>query len=233
MELIKLPNINNLNQVNNVSSNLKANNLENLKETIAKHPTDKVDIEKTTNSSDFLSTMSINISKVANLQKLQSTISSQLEITSEIVKTTNSAVNSNHVQLDDKQPEIQNLLNNFNKLSEGFKPEFSDETGMFFDGRVGSKPLSSGEIYDAVSKQSERLSQFNQQISSKINSLVSNTQDTIATERTKVETKVEFKNIDYAKESAQFDSSTLGNIKGGVLPSQANAFPLHSEQLLA
>jgi len=233
MELTQLNNTANLNQINNVKNSLRTNNLENEKETVAKHPSDKVDIEKTTNSSGFLSTMSTNISKVASLQKMQSTISSQLEITTEIVKTTNSAVNSSRIQLDDKQPEIQSLLNNFNKLSEGFKPEFSDETGIFFDGRVGSKPLSTGEIYDAVSKQSERLSQFSQQISSEINSLVSNTQDTISTERTKVETKFEFKNIDYAKESAQFNASTLESVKGGILPSQANGFPLHSEKLLA
>ena len=233
MELAQLNNSITSNQISNVHNGLRTNNLENEKESVAKHPSDKVDIEKTASSSSFLSTMSTNISKVANLQKMQSTITSQLEITTEIVKTTNSAANSNHIQLDDKQPVIENLLNNFNKLSKGFIPEFSDKTGIFFDGQVGSKPLSTGEIYDAVSKQNERLSQFNQQISSEIYTLVSNTQDTISTEKTKVETKVEFKNIDYAKESAQFSAATLESVKGGILPSQANAFPLRSEGLLA
>ncbi len=233
MELTQLSNINNLNQVNNIKSSFETNNLENIKESVEKYPSDKVSIDDTTNSSGFLPTMSTNITKIANLQRMQSTISSQLEITSEVVKTTNSAVNSTSIKLDDKQPEIKSLLDSFNQLSEGFKPEFSDKTGIFFDGQIGSKPLSSHEIYDAVVKQSERLSQFSQQVSSEIKSLVSDTKDAITSERTTVETKVEFKNIDYAKESAQFNASTLESVRGGILPSQANAFPLHSEKLLA
>ena len=122
----------------------------------------------------------------------------------------------------------------FNKLSEGINTtEISDQEGIFFDGQVGSRPLSASEIHDAINQQKERLSQFNKRIEGQIESAISDTKAHIEIEKSTVETKVEFKNIDYAKESAQFNASTLESVKGGILPSQANAFPLHSERLLA
>jgi len=234
MELTQLNNNTNLNQITDIKNSLRTNNLENTKGVSDKYPSDNVDLSNSRRSSSFLSNITSNISKVASLQKAQSTISNQLEITSEIVKTTQSASNSSSTELDDKQPDIKILLDSFNKLSEGFtRPEISNETGIYFDGQLGSKPLSSHEILDASEQQRERLSEYHQAVSNEIKSLVNDTRKTIDTEKTTVETKVEFKNIDYAKESAQFNSSTLGNIRGGVLPSQANAFPLHSEKLLA
>jgi len=234
MELSQINSMNHINQLSDTQKSFQVNDLQNTKEVIEKYPSDKIEIQEQNSSSSFLSNISTNINKIVDLQKKQSLISNQLEITSQLVTTTNSALNSNKIQLDDKQPEIKNLLDSFNKIAESFeRPEISDEVGIYFDGQLGSKPLSSNEILDAVSQQRERLSQFNQQIASEVKSLVSNTKETIATEKTTVETKVEFKNIDYAKESAQFDSSTLNSVKGGILPSQANAFPLHSEKLLA
>jgi len=234
MELSQINSMNHISQLSDTQKSFQVNDLQNTKEVIEKYPSDKIEIQEQNSSSSFLSNISTNINKIVDLQKKQSLISNQLEITSQLVTTTNSALNSNKIQLDDKQPEIKNLLDSFNKIAESFeRPEISDEVGIYFDGQLGSKPLSSNEILDAVSQQRERLSQFNQQIASEVKSLVSNTKETIATEKTTVETKVEFKNIDYAKESAQFDSSTLNSVKGGILPSQANAFPLHSEKLLA
>jgi len=234
MELSQINSMNHISQLSDTQKSFQVNDLQNTKEVIEKYPSDKIEIQEQNSSSSFLSNISTNINKIVDLQKKQSLISNQLEITSQLVTTTNSALNSNKIQLDDKEPEIKNLLDSFNKIAESFeRPEISDEVGIYFDGQLGSKPLSSNEILDAVSQQRERLSQFNQQIASEVKSLVSNTKETIATEKTTVETKVEFKNIDYAKESAQFDSSTLNSVKGGILPSQANAFPLHSEKLLA
>ena len=235
MELTQLNNNINLNPVNNVNNSFRTNNLENkIPEVTEKHTLDKFDTTNISNSSNFLNNISSNISKVANLQKSQSMISNQLEITNEIVKTTQSANVSTLIQLDDKQPEIKKLLENFNQLSDGFeRPEVSDVVGIYFDGQLGSKPLSSDEILDASAQQRERLVKYHEAVSNEISSLVLDTKKSFELEKTTIETKVEFKNIDYAKESAQFNASTLESIKGGILPSQANAFPLHSEGLLA
>jgi len=48
-----------------------------------------------------------------------------------------------------------------------------------------------------------------------------------------VETKFEFKSVDFEKESLEFSSDSINNFKGEIIPSQANALPIHSEQLLA
>lgn len=234
MELTQLNNSVNLNHVDDVKNSFRTNDLANEKEITNKYPTDKVETFQKSNSSNFLTSISSNINRITDLQKNQSLISNQLEITSKLVTTTTSVQNSTSMTLDDKQSEIQNLLKEFNKLSDGFeRPTISDEEGIYFDGQLGSKPLSASQILDAVSQQKERLSHFNEQLTNEVKSLVSNTKETISSEKTVLETKVEFKNIDYEKESAQFNASTLESVKGGILPSQANAFPPHSEKLLA
>ncbi|MGB5867304.1 MAG: hypothetical protein WBG69_05460, partial [Arcobacteraceae bacterium] len=105
--------------------------------------------------------------------------------------------------------------------------------GIFFDGVMGAKPLSSNEIMDSVAEQNQKLTQKYVQVNEQIASLVSNTQESIKVEKVTFESKVEFKNIDYNQESSQFSADTLNSVKGGIIPSQANAFPLHSEKLLA
>jgi len=235
MELTQIQNVSNMNQVNDVKNNSKTNNLQNIKEVIEKYPSDKIDIEKAnSSSSNFLSNVSSNVGKIADLQKQQSAISNQLEITTEVIKTTQAAENSNTVKLDDKQPKIKNLLDNFNKLSESStRIEISDKPGIYFDGQVGARPLSSKEIHDAIQENKERLSSVQQSISNEIDAVVLDNKNTLETEKTTTQTKVEFKKIDFEKESLQFNSSSINNFKGEVLPSQANAFPPHSEKLLA
>lgn len=234
MELMQINSANAINQINDINKNSRPTSLQNINEVAQKSSSDKVEIESTKSSKNFLSNVSSNLMKVADLQKQQSSISNQLEITSEIVKITEATVNSNVVKLDDKQPEIKNLLDNFNKLSENSKrTEISDKPGIYFDGQVGARPLSSKEIHDAIESNRERLEAVNQTISNEIKDVVSDTKDTLKTERTTIETKVEFKKIDFEKESSQFNSQSVNNFRGDVIPSQANAYPTHSESLLA
>jgi hypothetical protein len=237
MELTQLNSVNNSkNHLNSLSDpmNLKTNSLASRQNVVERYPTDKVDISKANNSSDFVNNISSSIDNLVDLQKRQSTISNQLEITTNIVQTTNTAVNSQSIKLDDKQPEIKNLLDNFNTLSKSqIKSEDLDKAGIFFDGIVGAKPLSSKELIEAVEQQRVRLTQNRSEIDSQIKSVVSHAQNTIKEETTKIENKVEFKKVDYAQESAQFNGSTLNSLKGEMLPTQANAFPIHSTQLLA
>jgi len=231
MELTQLTNINSIQHSYEVNKNSQPNNSLNIKEIPEQKHSDK--IERSIGS-DFLSSISSNIVKVANLQKQHSSISTQLEITNEIVKTVDVAVNSSKIQLDDKQPEINTLLNSFNKISKTSKiPEISDKPGIYFDGQVGAKPISSQEIYEDVQEKQERLSSIQQSISKEIESTSNNIKESISIEKTMVETKFEFKNVDFEKESLEFSSDSITNFKGEILSSQANALPLHSEQLLA
>lgn len=237
MELTQISNMNNLNYVNDKKDGLKTNALISSKEVENKNTlnSDKVDVNLQNSSKNgFVNNIASSINKLASLQKTQSNISNQLEITTEIVKTTSGAVNSQSIRLDDKQPEIKNLLDNFNGLSKSSQlTEGFDEEGIFFDGILGSKPLSAGEILQAVANQQEKLKVVQEKIGAEIESVISETKQSFEVEKTKVETKVEFKNIDFGKESAQFDSSTLSSIKDGIIPSQANASTANSVNLLA
>jgi hypothetical protein len=231
---MEITQLNTINYSDNFSSNntsIKNNDIQNI---IKNYPEDKIEIEQDIKPSNLLENISSSTSQLANLQKLQSNLSTQLELTSEIVKTTTLASNSSSEKLDDKQPIIKKHMDDFNLLSDRFqKPEISDEIGIYFDGKVGSKPLNSHQILDATAEQNERLHKYQQDISKEIDLVVEQHKNTIESEETTVNFKVEFKTTDYSKISEQFNSSSLQNIEGNLLDSQANAFPLHSEKLLA
>jgi len=232
MELTQLNTVNNFTNISKIAGNQESSKLDNVQNETKKIKPDTIEIalqDKSNNS--FVNDISLNINKIANLQQTQSTISNQMEITTKIVQITNTASQSPNINLDDKQPQIQDLLNTYNIVAS--KYEDFEKEGIFFDGKIGSKPLGAEAILDSVSKQNDKLQQKSLAINAEISALVSNTQETIKTEKNTVETKVEFKNIDFEKESAQFSANTLNSVKGGVIPSQANGSPLHSERLLA
>lgn len=230
MNITPLSKINNIDAMNENKSNIIVKDIQKVNDLSNVDSTEKIDISaKTFHNNNFINKISSNIDKLAQLQKTQSSISNQLEITTNIVEVTNFANNSMTIQLDDKQPQIKELLDNYNIISK--QNEDFDLEGIFFDGVVGSKPLSAQEILDAVSQQNTKLKQHQNNVNSEIQSLVQQTKQSIQHERT--ETKVEFKNIDFEKESILFDANTLNNVQGGIIPSQANGFPIHSEKLLA
>ena len=221
--------LNNINIFNTsskvVSDNQKVTNIANI---ASNEKSDLSTIDKLTNTS-FLNNISSNINKIAQYQKVESSISNQLEITTKIVEIINFANQSQIKKLDDKQPQIKNLIDNYNTISKN--TEGSDLEGIFFDGVLGSKPLSPQEILDAVKQQNKILNQLQSNIQDEKQLLIQDTKNAIQNQKT--ETKVEFKSIDFGKESIQFDASSLNRFEGEIVTSQANGFPFHSEKLLA
>jgi len=237
MELTQINNANNVDYLNKKEDNLNTQSLISNKKVDNNDSVNFDTVELTLSKSsdnNFINKISSTLNKVAALQQTQSNISNQLEITSKIVKITSSASNSSTTTLDDQQPEIKNLLDTYNNLSQNSNStEGFDEEGIFFDGILGSKPLSSQQILEAVENQRSKLYTKQESVNSDISALVSDAKQTIETEKIKVETKIEFKNIDFEKESTQFNSSTLSSIKEGIIPSQANAKTSTSIELLA
>jgi len=228
MELTQLNSANNFMNTSKITNNQELSKVNNVQSETKKIKPDTVEIALENKSkSSFVNDISFNINKISQLQKTQSAISNQIEITTKIVQVTNTAIQSSNIKLDDKQPQIQDLLNTYNIIASD-NEDFEKE-GIFFDGRIGSKPLSASKIFDALTKQNDKLQQKSLAVNAEINTIVANTQETINS----VKTSIEFKNIDFEKESLQFNASTINNIKGGVVPSQANALPLNSERLLA
>lgn len=232
MKLTQLNAVNNFTNMNKITNSSESSKVTNAQDLSKKVNSDIVDVSLQNKSNNsFVNNISSNITQIAQLQKMQSNISNQLEISTKIVHITKQTAEASQIKLDEKQPQINELLTKYNLIST--KNEDFEKEGIFFDGRLGAKPLSSKEILDAVTQQTQKLEQKQLNVNKEIHSLISNTQKDIQVEKNSVETKVEFKNIDYDQESSQFNANTLNSIKGGIIPSQANGFPVHSEKLLA
>lgn len=225
---------NNIAQVNDIQKNVMINPPVNTKEDVYSHNTNSPIITQSSNMSDFGSNITMQINKITDLQTAQSIISNQIEITTEVVQTIDYGRNSPLLDIDDKQPQIKSLLDNFNHLSEGLtKLEISDEIGIFFDGILGSKPLDTTDIYNEMQIKKDKLSFFQKEINSEIQAISINTHKTIEAEKSNTETRVSFKNNNHSQENTLFNQSQISNVQGELIHSQANASPLYTQTLLS
>ena len=96
-----------------------------------------------------------------------------------------------------------------------------------------SRPLNTTDIYNEMQIQKERLSFIQKEMNSEIQAVSINTHKSIESEKNNTETKVSFKNIDYPQENTSFNQSTINNIPGEFIHSQANASPLYTQALLS
>lgn len=196
--------------------------------------------------SPFASNIMNSLSKIENIQNIQSSINIQLEIANKMESSTQNVLSStqNDLVLDDIQPEINSLLNKFNTTSKNISTEISGvlettqsventKSRMYFDGVVGSKPLSAQEIFDAVSQQKERLSQINEALNSEIINTTKEVSASFKKESEVLNENTSMKNTDFKNESVHFTSQSLKAVEGDILPVQAHAQTEENIKLLA
>lgn len=225
-------NINSMSQVNSTQTR----NVENIDKSSnnVQQKKDKVELNELNNKtqSSFSSNVISSMNKISHLQQEQSNVNSQMDTLSKITQATVQVIESPKAGqvLDDIQPKIQSLMNDFNSVSSNMKTSQSSTTASrtYFDGIVGAVPLSGEEIYQAVKQQRERLEQVSKKIEAETKNIVSKTKESIHSEK-----KPEFKNLDFGRESAQFNSQSLKTIEGPVIPTQANAQTEQNIKLLA
>jgi hypothetical protein len=193
--------------------------------------------------STFGSSLVDNISKISKLQISQPEISKQIDIVNKI-ETLTQEMTTNPPKgkvLDDIQPEIQSLMNNFNTSSKAIAETLDNvanlnnevKSRMYFDGILGSIPLSGKEIFEAVTAQRERLEQNSKDVEDQIKTTMNASKNAISREKEVVETKPVVKNIDFETESTKFDSQSIKNFEGSVVETQANAQTEQNIKLLA
>ncbi len=194
------------------------------------------------NQNTFSDNLRNNISKISNMQNLQSTISKQIDIVNEIESSINSMSNQPSEKLDTIQPQIKNLMDNFNAYSKntsaslaGVDTTISDDaqSRIYFDGIVGAKPLSNEEIYAAITEQKERLQQSNKVINEQILNTINQSKEMIVQEQKVAPSIEKTKVFNFESESSNFNAQTLKNAKGSMFDVQANAEPTQSIKLLA
>jgi S-DNA-T family DNA segregation ATPase FtsK/SpoIIIE len=110
----------------------------------------------------------------------------------------------------------------------------NDDSRVYFDGILGSKPLSSEEIYEAITQQKQKLEQFNKQLNSQILETTAQAQQAINVEKdNSVFVKKQNHQINFENESVSFEAKIVQNQSGSMVDTQANATPSVSAALLA
>jgi len=240
-----------LNQVNNsgmtnlIESQLnKSKQVNSIKDSPINKPLEVDKIETTGKvQSSFSVNIINNISKISHMQSVQPELNNQVQILDKI-ETLTKEMTTNPPKgkvLDDIQPEIKNLMDNFNTSSKAVVgsldtiSELNDEekSRIYFDGILGAKPLSGKEIYEAITAKREQIAQTSKQIDQEIQYTVKQTQNSIDNEKEVVETKPAVKNIDFKVESTNFDNQSIKSFKGSVVDTQANAQMEQNIKLLA
>jgi hypothetical protein len=245
MEIAQLNNNNGLYDISNYAVE-NPNRIEKTSQTDIK---DVVDVEKVQDTaklpSEFVINVQNNLSQLADMETAQKNVEQQLAINSTIVQVVSDAINSElpSENLDAIQPQIEELISSYNKLSSrnstiervsGIIEEKNDDSSRtYFDGELGSKPLSPNEIFDATQKQQEILTMVKTDIDSEFSKVVQNTQTSIDSEKKVTqERQVEFKVVNFGQESAQFNNTSLTNVEGSIVLAQPNASQEQSLRLL-
>lgn len=238
--IMELSNINNLNVNLTKSSEIasKINEINN----VEKKPNNILkDVEKIDSSSRVQNPFTIgvmdNVNKISNLQKVQAPVVRQLDIANEISNSVRQVIESPQKaqELDDIQPKIEKLITSFNNVSTQIRSDIDKielgqedaKSRVYFDGILGSKPLSSEEIFKAVDAQKQRLQQVNQAINNEVSQITTQTKQDISFEIEQSQQKFEF------RKPVEFEAQTVKEVEGSLITSQANAQPEQNIKLLA
>jgi len=197
---------------------------------------DKVEVQKPTQSG-FSLNLTKSIDKIASVQVAQNNVSKSLQIVNDFKQL----IDSNNGSLDSVQPQIQSFISNFNSSSSNLSENMSkiieekesEDSRMYFDGILGSKPLSGEEIYEAITQQKQRLEQYNKQLNEQQTQATAQAQQSITTEKAESPFAKQFgKEMNFEIESVEFEAKTVQAQSGSITQTQANAEPSASTELL-
>lgn len=176
-----------------------------------------------------------DMEQLKNIQNLENVVEAQ-KVTVEKLEI---VVKKNEVNINDAHKEVNQLLNNYNEGSVRFYPNLNDfvkeqkndKSSMFFDGVLGSIPLSPMEIRKAIEEQKENLESITKSLNNKTAEVTQRFDKTIEKEK---EVSFEMtKQIDFGKESKDFSNNNIQGIASAVISTQPNAtLQTHSLKLL-
>jgi len=190
----------------------------------------------TDSQSAFSDKLTSTINRVSDLQSIQSNINNQINIVNEInISIQNS---SSPELLDTVQPTIKSLMDNFNSNSN--KIDFnqlvldqdSADSTAFFDGILGSKPLSPSDIMEATQSKMMLLESMKTTTNTSSDEAINEVKSTIVQERQTSQENSPFKEINFGKESADFTSNNVNNTVGSIVTSHASPSTSHTIRLL-
>ena len=240
MELANIKSHNEVNVVNSLNQtslmDIKSNNVQSENNVLSNaYSVDFTLTEKRSQLSQNLS-IQLNILKTSSLDlnKLQK----QDDILNNISKLSNELINNNSIITQNEYDvQVEQLVNTYNQISPSLKlvHNLNDDTSSksYFDGILGSKPLSPDELLNAVSKQNDIILQNKNIINATIENTKEKAQNMINDEISKTQGSKPFANYDFGKHISDFSSANINSIVGSVALSQANAIPANSPKLLS
>lgn len=172
-------NVSQYNTFNNYQNTISKNNNEiPLTKPVEKIDETKISLENSfansnqtfkTNRSDISSELQNNISKISQLETSQKTINQQNLLIEKLQTTVLSDQNTN---INTKAPQVSSIIDQYNtnatkiysSLQEYYDEQKSDKSSIFFDGILGSIPLSTQEINEAIQEQKTTLTQINNEL---------------------------------------------------------------------
>jgi len=232
--------LNSLNSVqfSNISQSdlnqLKSVNESKLDSTSKPSRVDKVELQNQSQSSSFANSLINNVKQISGLLSVTSVVSKQLDITNEIEQSISSVIsNSTNQTLNDIQPKVKSLMDNFNNLSSSISTlegvisidsNKDEKSRVYFDGILGAKPLSSEEIFAEVTSQRERLQNINKVTNDEVLNNIKQSKKLFITQKQELETQQpKIKEFDFAMESISFEPQVIQKLQGSVVDTQANA----------
>ena len=197
---------------------------------------DKIELNNTKQSS-FSLNLTKNIDTISNIEVAQNTLSNSLKI----VNNFEQLITTNSKSLNNVQPQIQNFITTFNNSSKSLSDNMSkiieekqsEDSRTYFDGILGSKPLSGKEIYEAITQQKQRLEQYNKQLNEQQIEATNQAKQVITTEKAQSSFATQFgKEMNFELESVKFEAKVIQTQNGSITQTQANAEPQITTELL-
>ena len=176
-----------------------------------------------------------DMKQLADIQKTETLVQTQKETVTKLEFVVN-----NEPDINNAQKEVNDLMDSYNNgvkvvysnLNELIEDRENDDSHIFFDGILGSIPMSVEEINKAVQQQKENLGQIEEVLNNQTTQLVDKFEKAIVEEK---EVSVEVtKQVDFGKESVDFSNNNLQGIASAVVSTQPNpALQAHSQKLLS
>ncbi len=219
-------NNNNVSYLNYSSRSNVVENDKNIEKSSLK--SDVIELNSSQNRSNLASNLSANITKLSSVATNKNDVNTQLDIINKIVNTVSEAqLSTNSFEsLDRVQPQVQSMMTNYNELSKYMedtqKPGEVPKSRAFFDGVLGSKPLSPAEIFKAVEKQRQMLSDSKGNLDSVEKEIFKDSMNIIKQERVVSQEKSPFKIADFSSESDNFTSQSVLSVSGSITETQVN-----------
>ncbi len=236
-----------LQQLNNTTiSGINSANISHTQKTNSSEAIDKLDnvtVEVDFNDKNNIrSELANNVSKYINTISTASSVTSilknQIQVMDDIGDKISTPINRISSQ-DDLQTDVAHLISKFNN-STGIVNEKIDklsdlegDSTTYFDGTAGAIPLNVDMLTNSMAtKRDELLGTLNkvQEVNAVFKAMA---RDTINSEIQKSQDTSPFKEINFGKESANFNSTNMSNLVGSVASSQANAIPSQNIRLLS